>query len=678
MKRFLKILSKSIVLVALLSISRVEGRVFIVTDTNDTADITSLRGAIITANSQDKDRNNIIILGTTESRRRNPNGSTFYLTIPGPDETNSLTGDLDITRGNLAIIGIGNNVTIDATGLGDRIFKVLPGAALKLENLTITGGIAAGTNYGSNVDGESGGAIYNDGTLVLEHCVVIGNSSGNANYTSAAGGNGGDGGGIYNSGMLTMDRCLVTENICGTGTNDELGIGHNGGNGGGIYNSGKMTLDMCIVSNNFSGQGAAGGSPPGGVGIGVSGGPGGVGGDGGGIYNASEINLNFCTVNGNGSGNGGDGYDGGSGGNGGNGGGIYNSGKMTMDTCIVSNNFSGQGTDGSSPFGYNILYLSGGAGGAGGNGGGIYNASEINLNFCTVNDNGSGNGGNGVWGVGGGNGGTGGNGSGIFNSGLLNLNTCTVSENFCGSGGIGGGGWFWGSGGNGGDGGNGGGIYNAGSFISTSCTVVLNLTGAGGNGGNDTAGYTSTAAAGGAGGCGGGILNDVSGTNVVARNTLIALNAVNAGGAGGTNYYEDMYYIGASGSNGFGFDLVGDFTSHGYNLVGMADGSTGFANGVNADKIGSIASPIDPLIGPLRMNGGFTPTHALFWGSPAIDQGNCFGIHRDQRGHPRPQDFPSIPNAHGGDGSDIGAFEVDLHCYRTSGVVQFVDNCDAL
>jgi hypothetical protein len=261
--------------------------------------------------------------------------------------------------------------------------------------------------------------------------------------------------------------------------------------------------------------------------------------------------------------------------------------------------------------------------------------------------------------VGGGNGGAGGNGSGIFNSGLLNLNTCTVSENFCGNGGIGGGGWYWGSGGNGGDGGNGGGIYNAGSFSSTSCTVALNLAGAGGNGGNDTAGYTSSAAAGGAGGCGGGILNDARGTNVVARNTLIALNAANTGGAGGINYYEYTYYTGASGSNGFGSDLAGDFTSQGFNLISVADGSTGFVNGINADQVGSIAAPIDPLIGPLQMNGGPTPTHALLPGSPATDQGNSFGIHRDQRGHHRPHNYIAIPNVPGGDGSDIGAFELD-------------------
>jgi hypothetical protein len=93
-------------------------------------------------------------------------------------------------------------------------------------------------------------------------------------------------------------------------------------------------------------------------------------------------------------------------------------------------------------------------------------------------------------------------------------------------------------------------------------------------------------------------------------------------------------------------------------LIGMGEGSTGFTNRRKADQIGSVMSPIDPLLGPLEMNGGFTPTHALLWGSPAIDQGKCFGIHEDQRGERRPYDYPSILNAPGGDGSDIGALEL--------------------
>jgi hypothetical protein len=66
----------------------------------------------------------------------------------------------------------------------------------------------------------------------------------------------------------------------------------------------------------------------------------------------------------------------------------------------------------------------------------------------------------------------------------------------------------------------------------------------------------------------------------------------------------------------------------------------------------------DPQLGPLQNNGGPTPTEAPSASSPVIDKGKAFGLATDQRGVLRPIDFPSIPNAAGGDGSDIGAFEL--------------------
>lgn len=70
-------------------------------------------------------------------------------------------------------------------------------------------------------------------------------------------------------------------------------------------------------------------------------------------------------------------------------------------------------------------------------------------------------------------------------------------------------------------------------------------------------------------------------------------------------------------------------------------------------------SSVDPGLDPsLADNGGPTLTHALLPGSAAIDAGSAFGAGTDQRGLPRPSDFATIANPLGGDGSDIGAFEV--------------------
>jgi hypothetical protein len=66
----------------------------------------------------------------------------------------------------------------------------------------------------------------------------------------------------------------------------------------------------------------------------------------------------------------------------------------------------------------------------------------------------------------------------------------------------------------------------------------------------------------------------------------------------------------------------------------------------------------DPGLGPLGKNGGPTATMALSYGSPAVDQGTADGLTADQRGRRRPVDLSSIANASGGDGADIGAFEL--------------------
>ena len=84
---------------------------------------------------------------------------------------------------------------------------------------------------------------------------------------------------------------------------------------------------------------------------------------------------------------------------------------------------------------------------------------------------------------------------------------------------------------------------------------------------------------------------------------------------------------------------------------------------MGTDKKGTVVSPLNPKLDPrgLRDNGGPTQTVALMTGSPAIDKGTSIGLSgtltTDQRGFSRTVDNTSIPNATGGDGTDIGAFE---------------------
>lgn len=224
----------------------------------------------------------------------------------------------------------------------------------------------------------------------------------------------------------------------------------------------------------------------------------------------------------------------------------------------------------------------------------------------------------------------------------------------------------------------GGAVYNQGSLTINSSTVDGNTIsyGAGGIGGvNGSPGVAR----------GGGVYNQ-SGTNTIFTSTIasnvIYGDGVNSSGGGFYNLGTLIIYsstisgnngdAGGGGISGGGQirdsivagntalaspDVTGAFTSAGYNIIGARDGSSGFLNGVNQDQIGTVASPVVPLLGPLQDNGGPTFTHALLAGSPAIDKGNSFGTTTDQRGFARIFDKAGIANASGGDGSDIGAFE---------------------
>jgi hypothetical protein len=122
---------------------------------------------------------------------------------------------------------------------------------------------------------------------------------------------------------------------------------------------------------------------------------------------------------------------------------------------------------------------------------------------------------------------------------------------------------------------------------------------------------------------------------------------------GGTLDFQNTIIAGGFlvGSGGTGPDINGaGFNSLDYNLI--QDPTSGTITGTTTHNI----TGVSPLLGPLQDNGGPTPTMAPLFGSPVIDAGNAAaGV--DQRGFPRPVDLASIPNAAGGNGSDIGAVE---------------------
>jgi hypothetical protein len=367
---------------------------------------------------------------------------------------------------------------------------------------------------------------------------------------------------------------------------------------------------------------------------------------GGGIFNAGKLSLNHCVVNSNSTTTAAGSIF--AGGNGGNGAGIYNTGTLTLYDCTVADNFTGAGGYGNSATNISDTPE---PGGKGGDGGGVFNSGKLILNDSTLSGNitGAGGGGGGgffymfnpywVYIAESGNGGSAGDGAGIYNTGDLTLNTCTVSGNANGDGG--------------GNGGNGV-IYNIRLLTMKSSTVTQNSGGEGGIGLGTFGDFGQ-----GRGGDGG-VVNTTNGSLATLQNSLVAANI--PGNGGGIVFCDGSGCWPPSPAP----DLTGAFTSQGYNLIGQADGSTGFANGVNGDLVGTGAAPLNPLLGPLQNNGGPTLTHALLPGSPAIDQGKSFGRTADQRGRHRPYDFASVPNAPGGNGTDIGAFELNHSVFDAS------------
>jgi len=167
----------------------------------------SLREAIIAANIE-PGTDTIIV----------PAGS-YTLQIPGADEDNGQTGDLDI-RQNVVISGAGaQNTIVSAAGL-DRVLHINIGvSAVAISDITFRDGSV--TPFG-------GGIANVGGTLNLTRCSLVANTSSSA------------GGGYYQN----AGRSLVAIESTFSGN---LAVGTTGED---IYNSqGTMVLTNCTVSN---------------------------------------------------------------------------------------------------------------------------------------------------------------------------------------------------------------------------------------------------------------------------------------------------------------------------------------------------------------------------------------------------------------------------------------------
>lgn len=567
---------------------------FLVTNTDDTG-AGSLRQAIIDA------------VATPEA-----DTITFGPALSGA-EIELITGPFVIP--GLASIRINGEslaspVTLTAYA-ASRIFEIAPEADLELVGLTLADGSAP--DGADGVDGEtptaggngaSGGAIYNEGSVILVRCLLNDNQAGRGGDggrktggdagASGTGGQGGHGGAIYSTGAsasVRLEETTVRQNDSGNGgsagnradgASGTVGVAGKGGSGGAVYaNGGLLEVDESTFENNNAGSGGIGGISEGG---GVSG-QGGAGGDGGAIaFVDTEITITDSSLRSNRAGSGGLGGDEflvndfpGAGGHGGDGGAVWGFHFPASEAPQVSGSYFASNQAGNGARGGDTPELGGAEigpdGGNGGNGGAIFLVGKPAANA--------------VW----------------------TMVNSTIFGNFTGDGGRGGDGSASGSGGGGGDAGNGGGIafsrdganYTA---LLAHVTIYANNSGLPGQQG------LPAGAGAGAGSSGGGIWEFPGGVNgapgVTLANTVVAAN---------------------------GADTVANIAP------GFPSEGVNFTSG-------------NPQMGIPALNGGPTRTIPPLRASALVNGGGDIPnpLLTDQRGAVRP--FNGVP--------DIGAFEVAL------------------
>jgi hypothetical protein len=135
-----------------------------------------------------------------------------------------------------------------------------------------------------------------------------------------------------------------------------------------------------------------------------------------------------------------------------------------------------------------------------------------------------------------------------------------------------------------------------------------------------------------------------SGSPTVKKSATIKLTSTIVADNSAAGAAQDLDRVDTS--TGGGFDLA-------FSLV-EKPGDAPLLQRPGASIIG-----VDPQLGALAANGGSTQTQVPSNGSPVVDKGNSPArLDVDQRGHDRIVDI-NVPNTPRGDGTDIGAVEVD-------------------
>jgi hypothetical protein len=161
----------------------------------------------------------------------------IVLTISGASNEHAAEwGDLDIAD-DLTIYGNGvMNTMIDASGLSprERVFHILSGTTVEINDLTITGGLSPDLGGGFADPNTWGGGILNNGNLTLNQVQVTKNEAGTR------------GGGLYfQGGTSTINNSTIYTNTSTT-------------SGAGIFADAALTINNSTISDNTSADNGGG------------------------------------------------------------------------------------------------------------------------------------------------------------------------------------------------------------------------------------------------------------------------------------------------------------------------------------------------------------------------------------------------------------------------------------
>ena len=224
--------------------------------------------------------------------------------VDGPNGLPSIVADGGNT---LTINGMGNTISRDAAAPNFRLMHVALGAELEVNETTLSGGVADTGSMIILLPADSGGAIFNRGTVTINSSTISGNRALN------------DGGGVYstasmtNAATVTINNSLITGNTAGDNGGGLANSVFVGG-GGPLPDASRMIVNNSTITGNTANDG------------------GGVSNFGQNGDNGSVMTLNNSTITGNTARF--------------TGGGIYNRGQSSLfgSTVILTNSTVTQNT----------------------------------------------------------------------------------------------------------------------------------------------------------------------------------------------------------------------------------------------------------------------------------------------------------------------------------------------